>query len=220
MIADLIFFNTIDKLIKLQVSEWKLHYDMLSKAGKKYVSIDEFALGHGKVMSVIGKRFFDGSKKINFNQYCCYMMLVAAHGDCHGVNEKRIQDAYDDYCAIRKPQPNGLIKSSDFAEKNPEFLTNYQIEAILGPMSKALSCDFHPGEINYLQFKEIVESILAFSLMDRNHDSTLSRKEIKIFLKLMGKHNRSEDEVRKFFDSHDINDDGEVSLYEFLSTKY
>ena len=87
-------------------------------------------------------------------------------------------------------------------------------------MSKALSCDFHPGEINYLQFKEIVESILAFSLMDRNHDSTLSRKEIKIFLKLMGKHNRSEDEVRKFFDSHDVNDDGEVSLYEFLSTKY
>ena len=36
----------------------------------------------------------------------------------------------------------------------------------------------------------------------------------------MGKHNRSEDEVRKFFDSHDVNDDGEVSLYEFLSTKY
>ena len=68
LIADLIFFNTIDKLIKLQVSEWKLHYDMLSKAGNKYVSIDEFALGHGKVMSVIGKRFFDGSKKINFNQ--------------------------------------------------------------------------------------------------------------------------------------------------------
>ena len=85
---------------------------------------------------------------------------------------------------------------------------------------EALSCDFHPGEINYTQFKEIVESILAFSLMDRDHDSTLSNKEVKIFLKLMGKSNPSEDEVRIFFDSHDINDDGEVSLYEFLLTKY
>ena len=220
LITELIFFNTINKLIKLQVSEWKLHYEILDKAGNGHVSVHEFALGHGVIMSIIGKHFFDGSKKINFEQYCLYMMLVAAHGDCHGVNENSIQNAYGDYCKIRKPEPNGLIKISDFTEKNNGFLTNDQFEAILKPMSNALSCDFHPGEINYVQFKEIVESILAFSLMDRDHNSTLSRKEVKKFLKLMQKNNPSEDEVRTFFDSHDINDDGEVSLYEFLLTKY
>ena len=45
-------------------------------------------------------------------------------------------------------------------------------------------------------------------------------KEVKIFLKLMGKYNPSEEEVREFFASHDEDDDGEVSVYEFLLTKY
>ena len=216
----MIFYNTIDKLIELQVSEWKSQYDSLGKDKEGLVSIDEFSLEHFKIISLIGGRFFDGSKNINFDQYCLYMMMPTDQENCHGTNENRIKNAFGDYCKIRKSESNELIKISDFIAKNNGFLTNDQFEEILKPMSKALSCDFHPGEINYKQFKEIVESILAFSLMDKDHNSSLSCKEVKIFLKLMGKYNRSEDEVRKFFDSHDIDNDGDVSLYEFLLTKY
>ena len=87
-------------------------------------------------------------------------------------------------------------------------------------MSKTLSFDVQPEQINYEQFKEFVVSILAFSLMDKDQNRSLSTREVKIFLKLMGKLKASEDEVKEFFASHDINDDGEVSVYEFFLAKY
>ena len=88
-------------------------------------------------------------------------------------------------------------------------------------MSQTLSFDnVKPGQINYKQFKEFVVSILAFSLMDKDQNRSLSAREVKIFLKLMGKLNTSEDKVKEFFTSHDIDDDGEVSVYEFFLAKY
>ena len=87
-------------------------------------------------------------------------------------------------------------------------------------MSGALSIDYQLGQINYNQFKEFVVSILAFSLMDKDQNRSLTSGEVKIFLKLMGQLKASEDEVKEFFASHDIDDDGEVSVYEFFLTKY
>ena len=87
-------------------------------------------------------------------------------------------------------------------------------------MSGALSIDYQLGQINYNQFKEFVVSILAFSLMDKDQNRSLSTGEVKIFLQLMGKLNTSEHEIKEFFATHDVDDDGEVSVYEFFLTKY
>jgi len=56
--------------------------------------------------------------------------------------------------------------------------------------------------------------------MDKDQNRSLTAGEVKIFLKLMGQLKASEDEVKEFFASHDIDDDGEVSVYEFFLTKY
>ena len=87
-------------------------------------------------------------------------------------------------------------------------------------MSNTLSFYVHPEQINYQQFKEFVVSILAFSLMDKDQNRSLSAGEVKIFLQLMGKLNTSEHEIKEFFATHDVDDDGEVSVYEFFLTKY
>ena len=221
LFSDLIFSKTVDELIKNQIFDWQSNYNKLDLNEDGQVSVDEFAAGHKNIISIIGNQFFDGAGMINFDQYCLYMVLFTDQDSNNlEINEKRLKNAYEDYCRIRQPEPNGLIEVSDFFKDCHGLLSIDQFEDIVRLMSIALSFDFHPGEINYKQFKEFVVSLLAFSLMDRDHNRFLSSKEVKIFLKLMGKYNPSEEEVREFFASHDEDDDGEVSVYEFLLTKY
>ena len=57
--------------------------------------------------------------------------------------------------------------------------------------------------------------------MDRDNNQCIAYKEFKLFVKFMGACNHTvEEEVREFFQFHDIDDDGEISVYELLLTKY
>ena len=225
-ITDQIWSQKLDGLIKIQIAEWQQHYNSLDKDGdgNGLISIDEFASGHQTLMEIIGNKFFDGKKEINFDQYCLYMILFSDQDACYEVNENRIQKVYNDYCKMRKPEFNGRIKISDFLGINNDLLTIEQFEEILQCLSNSLSLDFIPGEINYEQFKEFVESMITFALMDRDHNRSISTKEVKLFVKFMAKYKNcahtEEEEVRAFFETHDVDDDGEISIYEFLLTKY
>ena len=127
----MVFSKTVDQLIKAQISEWQSHYYDLDKDEDGFVSIDEFALGHENIASIIGDQFFDGAGKINFDQYCLYMVLFSEPDLGYKVNEYRIKTAYDEYCKLRQPRPNGMINISDFLEKNNDLLTRDQFEDIL-----------------------------------------------------------------------------------------
>ena len=179
------------------------------------LSLDEFASDHQNIMEVIDYQFFDGKKEIDFDKYCLYMVLFGLFE----INEIRIKKVFNNYCKMRRPESNGKIKISDFFDQKNNSLTMEQFEEILEHMSNSLSFDFNPGEINYEQFKEFVGAILTFTLMDRNNDRFISNKEVKFFVKFMGNCN-TENEVKAFFEAHDLDDDGNVSVYEFLLTKY
>ena len=115
------------------------------------------------------------------------------------------------------------IKVSDFLEQTNDLLTITQFEEILKHMSISLKLENIPGEINYHQFKEFVESMMVFALMDRDDNRSLSPREVKLFVEFMGKYRASDsssEEVKRFFDNHDEDGDGEVSIYEFLLAKY
>ena len=59
--------------------------------------------------------------------------------------------------------------------------------------------------------------------MDRDNNRSISSKEVKLFVKFMGKYRANiteEDEVKGFFETADEDDDGEISVYEFLLAKY
>ena len=151
------------------------------------------------------------------------MILFSDQDACYEVNEKRIKKVYNDYCKMRKQDFNGKIKISDFHEKNNDLLTIDQFEDILKQMSNSLSLDFNPGEINYKQFKEFAESMITFALMDRDNNRSISAKEVKQFVKFMGKYRscqNEEDEVRAFLQNTDEDGDGEISVYEFMLAKY
>ena len=207
----------LDGLIETQISEWQEHYNNLDIDGNGMLCMDEFTSGHQTIMKIIGDNFFDGKKEINFDQYCLLLVLFPAE-----INENRIKKVYNEYCKKRQPECNGRIKISDFLEINNDLtLTIDQFEDILKHMSNSLSFDFNPGEINYEQFKEFVVSMLTFALMDRDNNRSITYKEVKFFVKFMGACNHTvEEEVREFFQFHDIDDDGEISVYELLLTKY
>ena len=191
--------------------------------GNGRISIDEFASGHQNIMELIGNQFFDGKKEINFDQYCLYMVLFSDQDRCYEINEKRFKKLYNYYCKMRKPEFNGRIKISDFLGINNDLLTIEQFEEILQCLSNSLSLDFIPGEINYEQFKEFVQSIITFVLMDRDNSRSISPKEIKMFVKFMERYraNYTEaDDLRGFFETADEDDDGELNFHEFLLTKY
>ena len=175
MITDQIWSYQLDGLIKMQISEWQEYYNMLDKDGdgNGLISIDEFAAGHQNIMELIGNQFFDGKKEINFDQYCLYMMLFSDQDRCYEINEKRIKKLYNYYCKMRKPEFNGRIKIFDFLGINNDLLTIEQFEDILQCLSNSLSLDIIPGEINYEQFKEFVESMITFALMDRDHNRSI-----------------------------------------------
>ena len=214
--------SLLDGLIESQISEWQEHYNNLDIDGNGFLCIDEFASGHQNIMEIIGDKFFGGKKEINFDQYCLYMVLFSDEDACYEINQCRIKKVYHAYCKIRQPECNGKIKISDFLEKNNDLpLTIDEFEEILQHMSNSLSFDFNPGEINYEQFKEFVVSMLTFALMDRDNNRSITYKEVKFFVKFMGACNHTvEEEVREFFQFHDIDDDGEISVYELLLTKY
>ena len=223
LITDYIWSKTIDRLIQTQISEWQQHYNNLDIDKNGSLSIDEFSSGHQNIIKVIGHHFFDGKKEITFDKYCLYMVLYSDQDDCFEINEVRIRKVYEKYCKKRQTEYNGRIKISDFIKKTNDLLTIEQFEDILQHMSNRHSFDFNPGEINYKQFKEFVESMLTFALMDRDNNRSISSNEVKIFVELMGKckmQNEIEDEVSAFLESHDLDQDGEVSVYEFLLTKY
>jgi Ca2+-binding EF-hand superfamily protein len=165
MITDQIWSKKLDGLIKIQISEWQQHYNTLDKDGdgNGRISIDEFASGHQNIMEIIGNQFFDGKKEINFDQYCLYMVLFSDQDACYEINESRIKKVYNDYCKMRQCY-NGRIKISDFLDKNNDLLTIAQFEDILQRISNSMSFDFTPGEINYMQFKEFVESMQKLAL--------------------------------------------------------
>ena len=59
--------------------------------------------------------------------------------------------------------------------------------------------------------------------MDRDNNRSINAKEVKLFVKFMGKYRANiteEDEVKGFFETADEDDDGEISVYEFLLAKY
>ena len=58
--------------------------------------------------------------------------------------------------------------------------------------------------------------------MDRDSNRSISYREVKLFVIFMGAQYDHEiaNDVLGFFDSHDIDDDGEISVYELLLTKY
>ena len=90
-------------------------------------------------------------------------------------------------------------------------------------MSRGLKLENNPGEINYDQFKEFVESMIVFALMDRDNNRSISPREVKLFVKFMGKYRSSDTEaedVKRFFENQDEDGDGEISIYEFLVVKY
>ena len=208
-----------------QISEWSEHFDDLDKAGdgNGLISISEFSVGHQNIMKIIGHKFFSGKKEINFNQYCMYMVLISEHDACYEINESRLKKTYDDYCKMRKPKYNGRIEISDFIDKNNDLLTVAQFEDVLQHISNSHSFDFYPEEINYEQFKEFVQSIITFVLMDRDNSRSISPKEIKMFVKFMERYraNYTEaDDLRGFFETADEDDDGELNFHEFLLTKY
>ena len=224
-ITDQIWSKKLDGLIKIQIAEWQQHYNSLDKDGdgNGLIDINEFAAGHQNIIEIIGDQFFHGKKEINFDQYCLYMVLFSDKDACYEINEHRIKKTYNDYCKMRKPQHNGRIKISDFLEKNNDLLTVAQFEDVLQNISNGGPFDFSPGEINYQQFKEFVHSMLTFALMDRDNNRSISSKEVKLFVKFMGKYRANiteEDEVKGFFETADEDDDGEISVYEFLLAKY
>ena len=174
------------------------------------------------MMEIIGNQFFNGKKEINFDQYCLYMVLFSDQDACNEINENRIKKVFNDYCKIQNTF-NGRIKVSDFLEQTNDLLTITQFEEILKHMSISLKLENIPGEINYHQFKEFVESMMVFALMDRDDNRSLSPGEVKLFVEFMGKYRASDsnsEEVKRFFDNHDEDGDGEVSIYEFLLAKY
>ena len=131
LIIGLVFSKTIDQLIEAQISEWQSQYNDLDIDKDGFVSIDEFASGHRNIALIIGDKFFDGAGKITFDQYCLYMVLFSDPTLGYKINEYRIKTAYDEYCKLRKPRPNGMINISDFLEKNNDLLTKDQFEDIL-----------------------------------------------------------------------------------------
>ena len=131
LIIGLVFSKTIDQLIEAQISEWHSQYNDLDIDKDGFVSIDEFASGHKNIASIIGDQFFDGAGKINFDQYCLYMVLFSEPDLGYKVNEYRIKSAYDEYCKLHQPRPNGMINISDFLEKNNDLLKRDQFENIL-----------------------------------------------------------------------------------------
>ena len=150
------------------------------------------------------------------------MILFSDQDACNEINNIRIKKVYNDYCKMQKPF-NGRIKISDFLEQNNDLLTISQFEEVLEHMSRGLKLENNPGEINYDQFKEFVESMIVFALMDRDNNRSISPREVKLFVKFMGKYRSSDTEaedVKRFFESQDEDGDGEISIYEFLVVKY
>ena len=224
IIIDKIWSHKIDGLIKIQISEWQQHFDILDKDGdgNGRISISEFALGHDKILQIIGNQFFDGKKEINFDQYCLYMVLFSDQDACNEINNIRIKKVYNDYCKMQKPF-NGRIKTSDFLEQNNDLLTIAQFEEILELMCRGREIENNPGEINYEQFKEFVESMIVFALMDRDNNRSISPREVKLFVKFMGQYRSCDteaEEVKRFFENQDEDGDGEITIYEFLLVKY
>ena len=153
------------------------------------------------------------------------MVLFSEKNSCNEMNDTRIKKVYDDYCKMRKPECNGRIKISDFLDINNELMTIKQFDDILQHMSNSMSSDFYPGEINYKQFNEFVQSMLTFALMDKDNNRSISLKEVKSFVIFMGKYRANyaaAEEVKAFFEAHyaDVDDDGKISFYEFLLVKY
>ena len=224
IITDKIWSSKVDGLIKIQISEWQQHFNILDKDGdgNGRISVSEFASGHQHIINIIGNQFFNGKKEINFDQYCLYMVLFSDQDACNEINETRIKKVYNDYCKMRQPF-NGRINISDFLEQNNDLLTITQLEEILELMSKSLKFENIPDEINYDQFKEFVESMMVFALMDRDNNRSISPKEVKLFVKFMGKYrccDTESEEVKRFFENQDEDGDGEISIYEFLLVKY
>ena len=224
IITDKIWSSKVDGLIKIQISEWQQHFNILDKDGdgNGRISVSEFASGHQHIINIIGNQFFNGKKEINFDQYCLYMILFSDQDACNEINNIRIKKVYNDYCKMQKPF-NGRIKISDFLEQNNDLLTISQFEEILEHMSRGLNLENNPGEINYDQFKEFVESMIVFALMDRDNNRSISPREVKLFVKFMGKYRSSDTEaedVKRFFENQDEDGDGEISIYEFLVVKY
>ena len=174
------------------------------------------------MMEIIGNQFFNGKKEINFDQYCLYMVLFSDQDACNEINENRIKKVFNDYCKLQNTF-NGRIKVSDFLEQTNDLLTITQFEEILKHISISLKLENIPGEINYHQFKEFVESMMVFALMDRDNNRSISPKEVKLFVKFMGKYrccDTESEEVKQFFENQDEDGDGEISIYEFLLVKY
>ena len=128
------------------------------------------------------------------------MVLFSDQDACNEINETRIKKVFNDYCKIQNTF-NGRIKVSDFLEQTNDLLTITQFEEILKHMSISLKLENIPGEINYHQFKEFVESMMVFALMDRDDNRSLSPREVKLFVEFMGKYRASDsssEEVKRF----------------------
>ena len=145
----------------------------------------------------------DGDGKICFSEFCVMMAVIPLE---QNVNENMIKEAFHKLnIEVNDTDGNGFITLDVFKKILKENIDNEKYtDKEYNKMVKIVANN--DQTINYAKFKKIVLTLLAFSVLDKDGNGTISDKEMKLAMKLMDKE----------LPGMDISEDGKINFFEFM----